>query len=182
MTLNPSASHFNCSDAAAVINNFFNLSIYACDSSFFNDQHPLPLYVGYLIVVVLGLVFAAGCLAITLYDHWKLGTVETSEVCRIVSSFKPSMTALHLCWTLDQDWSDGDRHRVQVVCSPRTDTASHSRTWAATLLQSANVAYKYGIAGPFWYAAGGQTLPSYASLTCIQPASRSSCSRCLPFK
>lgn len=27
-------------------------------------------------------------------------------------------------------------------------------TWAATLLQSANVAYKYGVAGPFWYAAG----------------------------
>jgi Na+/proline symporter len=27
-------------------------------------------------------------------------------------------------------------------------------TWAATLLQSANVAYKYGVSGPFWYAAG----------------------------
>lgn len=27
-------------------------------------------------------------------------------------------------------------------------------TWAATLLQSSNVAYTYGIAGPFWYAAG----------------------------
>eukprot|EP00871_Galdieria_phlegrea_P000695 jgi/Galph1/1626/GphlegSOOS_G303.1 len=27
-------------------------------------------------------------------------------------------------------------------------------TWAATLLQSSNVAYNYGISGPFWYAAG----------------------------
>ena len=27
-------------------------------------------------------------------------------------------------------------------------------TWAATLLQSSNVAFKYGISGPFWYAAG----------------------------
>jgi urea-proton symporter len=27
-------------------------------------------------------------------------------------------------------------------------------TWAATLLQSSNVAYKYGISGPFWYASG----------------------------
>ncbi|GFR49725.1 hypothetical protein Agub_g11881, partial [Astrephomene gubernaculifera] len=27
-------------------------------------------------------------------------------------------------------------------------------TWAATLLQSANVAYTLGVAGPFWYAAG----------------------------
>jgi len=27
-------------------------------------------------------------------------------------------------------------------------------TWAATLLQSSTVAMKYGISGPFWYAAG----------------------------
>jgi Na+/proline symporter len=27
-------------------------------------------------------------------------------------------------------------------------------TWAATLLQSSTVAYQYGVAGPFWYAAG----------------------------
>ena len=27
-------------------------------------------------------------------------------------------------------------------------------TWAATLLQSSNVAFNYGITGPFWYAAG----------------------------
>jgi Na+/proline symporter len=27
-------------------------------------------------------------------------------------------------------------------------------TWAATLLQSSTVAYTYGVAGPFWYAAG----------------------------
>ncbi|CAG8624019.1 16105_t:CDS:2 [Funneliformis caledonium] len=29
-----------------------------------------------------------------------------------------------------------------------------SWTWAATLLQSSSVAYKYGVSGPFWYAAG----------------------------
>ncbi len=27
-------------------------------------------------------------------------------------------------------------------------------TWAATLLQSANVAWSFGVSGPFWYAAG----------------------------
>ena len=27
-------------------------------------------------------------------------------------------------------------------------------TWAATLLQSSNVGWKYGISGPFWYASG----------------------------
>jgi hypothetical protein len=29
-----------------------------------------------------------------------------------------------------------------------------SWTWAATLLQSSTVAYKYGVSGPFWYASG----------------------------
>lgn len=28
------------------------------------------------------------------------------------------------------------------------------RTWAATLLQSSGVAYRYGVSGPFWYASG----------------------------
>ncbi|KAK3199390.1 hypothetical protein Dsin_022805 [Dipteronia sinensis] len=27
-------------------------------------------------------------------------------------------------------------------------------TWAATILQSSNVAWQYGISGPFWYASG----------------------------
>jgi Na+/proline symporter len=27
-------------------------------------------------------------------------------------------------------------------------------TWAATLLQSSNVAWNYGVSGPFWYASG----------------------------
>lgn len=29
-----------------------------------------------------------------------------------------------------------------------------SWTWAATLLQSSSVAYKYGVSGPLWYASG----------------------------
>ncbi len=32
-----------------------------------------------MIVIVLGVAFAIVCLLITLYDHIKLGTVETSE-------------------------------------------------------------------------------------------------------
>ena len=27
-------------------------------------------------------------------------------------------------------------------------------SWAATLLQSSNVAWQYGVSGPFWYASG----------------------------
>ncbi|GBG60780.1 hypothetical protein CBR_g12518 [Chara braunii] len=33
-------------------------------------------------------------------------------------------------------------------------SAARSWTWAATLLQSSNVAYQYGVSGPFWYASG----------------------------
>jgi Na+/proline symporter len=29
-----------------------------------------------------------------------------------------------------------------------------SWTWAATLLQSSSVAFRYGVSGPLWYAAG----------------------------
>lgn len=29
-----------------------------------------------------------------------------------------------------------------------------SWTWAATLLQSSSVCYRYGVSGPFWYASG----------------------------
>jgi hypothetical protein len=32
--------------------------------------------------------------------------------------------------------------------------AVSSWTWAATLLQSSAVSYKYGVSGPFWYASG----------------------------
>jgi len=29
-----------------------------------------------------------------------------------------------------------------------------SWTWAATLLQSSGICYRYGVSGPFWYASG----------------------------
>lgn len=61
----------------------------------------------------------------------------------------------------------GDRYSGHEITSEEYSTAGRSIktgltaadivskwTWAATLLQSANVAYKFGISGPFWYAAG----------------------------
>lgn len=41
-----------------------------------------------------------------------------------------------------------------MLCT--ADIVSHW-TWAATLLQSSNQAYQYGVSGPFWYA-GGATI------------------------
>jgi hypothetical protein len=42
-------------------------------------------------------------------------------------------------------------------------------TWAATILQSSNVAWEYGVSGPFWYASGAtiQVWSLYYDLTHI---------------
>ncbi|TKA83061.1 hypothetical protein B0A55_00925 [Friedmanniomyces simplex] len=64
-------------------------------------------------------------------------------------------------------WTQNRYTRFSTKTSEEFNTASRSVkpgliacgvvsawTWAATLLQSATVAYEYGISGPFWYAAG----------------------------
>jgi Na+/proline symporter len=125
---NPSSVLFDCACGGTVTRNYFFLPEFACASSFFGGEPSLGLYVGYLVVIGLGLGFALLCLAITMYDYKVLKTKDTSE--HFISagrSIKLGLTA--------------------------TDIVS-KWTWAATLLQSANVAYRYGISGPFWYAAG----------------------------
>ncbi len=77
--VNPSAIHFNCSDPGSVVNNYFNLTEFACFSSYFNGSHPLPNYVGYLTIFVLGTLFGVICLGITTFDYRTLGTQDTSE-------------------------------------------------------------------------------------------------------
>jgi SSS family transporter len=61
----------------------------------------------------------------------------------------------------------GDRYSGHEMSSEEFSTAGRSIkvgltacdivskwTWAATLLQSSNVAFQYGVSGPFWYASG----------------------------
>jgi len=61
----------------------------------------------------------------------------------------------------------GDRYSGHQTTSEEFSTAGRSIkvgltacdivskwTWAATLLQSSNVAFQYGVSGPFWYASG----------------------------
>ncbi|KAK9479558.1 Sodium:solute symporter family-domain-containing protein [Lipomyces japonicus] len=90
---------------------------------------PLPQGVGYGIVVGLGFVFAAGMILTTYmlkrYQHERITSEEFSTAGR---SVKTGLIA-------------------SAVVS--------SWTWAATLLQSSGVAYRYGVSGPFWYASGG---------------------------
>lgn len=90
--------------------------------------HPLGQAWGYGIILGLGSLFALGMVLITWvlkrYNH----ELQTSEM---------FSTA-------------GRTVKSGLVAS----AVVSSWTWAATLLQSTSVAYKYGVSGPFWYASG----------------------------
>ncbi|KAM0791370.1 hypothetical protein ACM66B_005835 [Microbotryomycetes sp. NB124-2] len=85
--------------------------------------------VGYAVVIGLGFPFAGLMLLLTWlqnrYSPYK--TSSASEFASASHSVKPGLIASGIV----SAW-----------------------TWAATLLQSSSVAYRYGICGPWWYAAG----------------------------
>lgn len=89
---------------------------------------PLSVGWGYGIVLGLGAVFAFGMILVTWilkrYNH----ELQTSEM---------FSTA-------------GRTVKSGLVAS----AVVSSWTWAATLLQSSGIAYRYGVSGPFWYASG----------------------------
>ncbi|KAK9492345.1 Sodium:solute symporter family-domain-containing protein [Lipomyces doorenjongii] len=88
----------------------------------------LPQGAGYGIVVGLGLAFAIGMILTTYmlkrYQHERITSEEFSTAGRTV--------------------------KTGLIAS----AVVSSWTWAATLLQSSGVAYRYGVSGPFWYASG----------------------------
>ncbi|KIJ49246.1 hypothetical protein M422DRAFT_777727 [Sphaerobolus stellatus SS14] len=92
----------------------------------------LPQGAGYGVVVGIGLFFSAFMLAITwLQSRYTPYSPSNSEEFTSASrNVKPGLIASGIV----SSW-----------------------TWAATLLQSSAVAYKYGISGPWWYA-GGATI------------------------
>lgn len=89
---------------------------------------PLSPGVGYGIVLGLGFAFAFGMILTTWVLKRYQNEVQTSEM---------FSTA-------------GRTVKTGLVAS----AVVSSWTWAATLLQSSGVAYRYGVLGPFWYASG----------------------------
>ena len=88
----------------------------------------LPEWIGWAIVVGLGIVFAIIITIEVKIEEKYLGLNQTSEMFNTAGrTIKTGLTAAAIV----SAW-----------------------TWAATLLQSSTVAYQYGISGPFWYAAG----------------------------
>jgi len=101
---------------------------YLGKESFFGNDTPLPQGAGYAIVLGFGAFFSIFTTLLVYLDKWANGTVETSEYFNTAGrSVKTGLTA-------------------SVIVS--------QWTWAATLLQSSNVAWQYGVSGPFWYASG----------------------------
>lgn len=101
---------------------------YVGKTSFFGDDTPLPEGAGYAIVLGFGAFFSIFTTVLVYADKHINGTVHTSEFFNTAGrSVKTGLTA-------------------SVIVS--------QWTWAATLLQSSNVAWNYGVSGPFWYASG----------------------------
>ncbi|EME46110.1 hypothetical protein DOTSEDRAFT_148063 [Dothistroma septosporum NZE10] len=91
-------------------------------------EPPLSKATGYGIVVGLGFLFAFGMMLTTFVLKRYNNELQTSE------AFSTA----------------GRTVKSGLVSS----AVVSSWTWAATLLQSSAVAYKYGVSGPFWYASG----------------------------
>ncbi|KAH9897323.1 Sodium:solute symporter family-domain-containing protein [Xylariomycetidae sp. FL2044] len=89
---------------------------------------PLSQAYGYGIVVGLGFAFA-------------LGMILTTWVLKRYNNEKQTSEMFNTA---------GRTVKSGLVAS----AVVSSWTWAATLLQSTGVAYKYGVSGPFWYASG----------------------------
>ena len=116
----------------------------------------LPEGLGWFIVVGLGglfSLFTAG-----LVRHSRPPALQGCRVARLRHSLtRAPLPQVYL----------GDRYSGHVPTSEEYSTAGRSIkmgltacdivskwTWAATLLQSSNVAFQYGVSGPFWYASG----------------------------
>lgn len=121
-----STALFNCAEPA--LRNYFGIEKYACRTDFFGGNAPLGLATGYVVVLAFGIVFGLFTVGLVYLEQKFTGAVMTSE------AFNTAGRTI------------GSALTASVIVS--------QWTWAATLLQSSNVAYKYGVSGPFWYAAG----------------------------
>jgi len=106
----------------------WEITEYCGKTNFFGDTPILPLSAGYAIVLGFGLFFSLFTSLLVWLDAKILGTKYDSEQFNTAGrTVKTGLTA-------------------SVIVS--------QWTWAATLLQSSNVAHQYGVSGPFWYASG----------------------------
>jgi SSS family transporter len=102
---------------------------YSGMTSFFGGVPPLSQAVGYVVVLGFGALFSIFTTLLVLLDK----------------SFGP-----HRVITSEHFNTAGRMIKTGLTAS----VIVSQWTWAATLLQSSNVAWQYGVSGPFWYASG----------------------------
>mmetsp|Transcript_36930 Transcript_36930/g.104203 ORF Transcript_36930/g.104203 Transcript_36930/m.104203 type:complete len:701 (-) Transcript_36930:214-2316(-) len=108
--------------------NIRNFSEYYNSCSMFGGVPVLPEAVGWVVIVAFGFIFSLFTTGLVWLDYTFGDTKKTSEQFNTAGRFvKPGLTGA----VIVSQW-----------------------TWAATLLQSSNVAWKFGVSGPFWYASG----------------------------
>jgi len=94
-------------------------------SSYFGGEPPLSKAIGYLVVVGFGALFS----------------VFTTCIVFLEKKFSDNATL-----TSEQFNTAGRMVKTGLTAS----VIISQWTWAATLLQSSNVAWQYGVSGPFW--------------------------------
>ncbi|GLC42948.1 hypothetical protein PLESTB_000288800 [Pleodorina starrii] len=111
------------------VTNIFQFPQYLGSCSFFGSgDTALPQGLGWFILLGLGAVFALIPTFLVWFDRtFGGGTKDSENFSTAGRSIKAGLTACDIV----AKW-----------------------TWAATLLQSSNVAFSFGVSGPFWYAAG----------------------------
>jgi len=102
---------------------------YIGKDSYFGGESPLSTAIGYIVVIGFGAFFSLFTTAVVYIEKLFSGNASiTSEHFNTAGRMvKTGLTA-------------------SVIVS--------QWTWAATLLQSSNVAWNFGVSGPFWYASG----------------------------
>lgn len=101
---------------------------YVRQSSFFGGEALLSQGVGYGIILGFGTFFAVFTSFLVWLERRYVGAKHTSE------------------W-----FNTADRNiKTGLIASAIVSQC----TWAATILQSSNVAWQYGVSGPLWYASG----------------------------
>ncbi|CAA7411113.1 unnamed protein product [Spirodela intermedia] len=98
------------------------------DSSFFGGKAVLNQGVGYSVILGFGAFFAFFTSFLVWIEKRYVGARHTSE------------------------WFNTAGRNVKTGLIASVIVSQW--TWAATILQSSNVAWQYGISGPFWYASG----------------------------
>uniref|UniRef100_A0A2P2LSU5 Urea-proton symporter DUR3 n=1 Tax=Rhizophora mucronata TaxID=61149 RepID=A0A2P2LSU5_RHIMU len=97
-------------------------------SSFFEGKAVLDQGVGYSVIIGFGAFFAVFTSFLVWLEKRYVGSCHTSE------------------------WFNTAGRNVKTGLIASVIVSQW--TWAATILQSSNVAWEYGISGPFWYASG----------------------------